>query len=413
MKIAVIDHIGNYGGGSRVVRSLLPALKLLDPDLEITYFGNPTAIRREKTVMEFSATGIAVRELKSLLLSSSPMVSSAHVRRAIQLAQTSWLSGKNWLPTILSGNTSKEVVKRVKGFDLAFYPWPFMLEFPELACPSVGVFHDFNYKYYFGGSFAFSPSQRNQLEREMPVWLANVTPVVSTNFMAGELANFYPEAAHKTRVVHLAPLGGGDLIDSRQAQEAVTRFGIQAPYVLYPTHLCSHKNLGPLIAAMAVLQEQGRQLKLVLTGAGTEAICGRASSIGVQLGKAGGNVHGLGYVSNFQMDSLIQCAQAVVSPSLYEAGNGPGLDGWARGTPVAMSCIPAFLEHLEVLDVRAQVFDPHSPDDIAAKIAFILDNGEIARADAEHSLSALKRLTWKHTAAAYLSIFRSVVKNSI
>ena len=48
MKIAVIDHIGNYGGGSRVVRSLLPALKLLDPDLEITYFGNPTAIRREK-----------------------------------------------------------------------------------------------------------------------------------------------------------------------------------------------------------------------------------------------------------------------------------------------------------------------------------------------------------------------------
>ena len=121
--------------------------------------------------MEFSATGIAVRELKSLLLSSSPMVSSAHVRRAIQLAQTSWLSGKNWLPTILSGNTSKEVVKRVKGFDLAFYPWPFMLEFPELACPSVGVFHDFNYKYYFGGSFAFSPSQRNQLEREMPVCL--------------------------------------------------------------------------------------------------------------------------------------------------------------------------------------------------------------------------------------------------
>ena len=411
MKIAVIDHVGNHGGGSRVVRALLPALKRLDPDLDLTYFGNPAAIQRENLSMEFSALGIEVRELKSLQLRSGTVLTSAYVRRAIQLVQTQWLSSQTWLPLALSGNVSREIEKSVRGFDLAFYPWPFLLEFPTLDCPSVGIFHDFNYKYYFSGPFVLSPAQRAQLEREMPVWLANTTPVVSTNFMASELAFFYPEAAHNTRVIHLAPLGGVDLIEPGQAQKAVAQLGIHTQYILYPTHLCSHKNLGPLIAAMAVLREQGRQLKLVLTGDGTDAICGHASPIGVRLDKNGGDVQGLGYVSNFQMDALIQCAQVVVSPSLYEAGNGPGLDGWGRGTPVAMSNIPAFLEHLEVFDVRAQVFDPRSPNDIAQKIAFILDNEEIARADAEHSLKALDRLTWKHTAEGYLNIFRSVVKN--
>ena len=413
MKIAVVDHVGNHGGGSRVVRALLPALKRLAPDLELTYFGNPEAILRENSVDEFAALDIQVRELKSLLLVNGTVITSRYVRRAIQMVQDRWLSDQTWLPVVLSGNVSKEISDRVRGFNLVFFPWPFMLEFPSLNCPAVGIFHDFNYKYYFGGSFAFSPAQRARLECEMPVWLEKATPVVSTKFMASELAYFYPDAASKTKVVHLAPLGGVDLIDPNQAQVAVGQLGIHAQYILYPTHLCSHKNLGPLIAAMAILREEGRHLKLVLTGAGTDSIAGWASPIGVRLHKNEGDVQGLGYVSNLQMDSLIQCAKAVVSPSLYEAGNGPGLDGWGRGTPVAMSNIPAFLEHLEIFDVRAQVFDPHSPQDIAQKIAFILDNEEMARADAEHSRKALNLLTWQHTAEAYLNIFRSVIKDSI
>lgn len=410
MKIAVIDHVGNHGGGSRVVRALLPALKQLAPELEITYFGNPAAIQRENSAEEFTALNIQVRALKSLLLSKGAVIKSSYVRRAIQLLQDRWLANQSWLPFVLSGNVSKEIVACVEGFDLAFYPWPFLLEFPKLDCPSVGIFHDFNYKYYFGGSFVFSAEQRAQLEAEMPVWLANTTPVVSTNFMASELAFFYPEAAHKTKVVHLAPMGSVDLIEPMQAQKVVAQLGIHDQYILYPTHLCSHKNLGPLTSAMAILREQGRQIQLVLTGAGTEAISGNASTIGVRLDINGGDVQGLGYVSNFQMDALVQCALVVVSPSLYEAGNGPGLDGWGRGTPVAMSNIPAFLEHLDVFDVRAQVFDPRSPQDIAKKIAFILDHGEIAREDAEHSRNALSRLTWRNTAEAYLNIFQSVIK---
>ena len=53
MKIAVIDQLGNYGGVSRVIKNLLPALKEIDEDLEIDYFSNFKAIKREKLFLYF------------------------------------------------------------------------------------------------------------------------------------------------------------------------------------------------------------------------------------------------------------------------------------------------------------------------------------------------------------------------
>jgi glycosyltransferase involved in cell wall biosynthesis len=110
-------------------------------------------------------------------------------------------------------------------------------------------------------------------------------------------------------------------------------------------------------------------------------------------------------VSNDQIDALIQCATVVVSASLYEAGNGPGLDAWARGVPVAMSNIAAFMEHIEVQGVKAFVFDPRDPRDIAAKLREVLDDPDRARSEAEMSRRALENLTWRNCAAQYLQVF--------
>lgn len=410
MKIAVIDHVGNYGGGSRVVRSLLPALKKLDPQIELSYFGNPAAIRRERLTEEFVPIGINVIELEALRLVQGQSWGGEYVGRVLQIAQSRWLNSKRWLPLKLSGDVVGEIQLRVKGYDLALYPWPFLLPFPQLDIPSVGIFHDFNYKYYFSGNFVFSAAQRAQLECEMPAWLDGCTPVVSTKFMASELGAFYPRAASRTQVVPLAPLGGIELVPVDKARETVRQLGIEEPFVLYPTHLCSHKNLGPLLAATALLRKRGHFLRLVLTGAGTDAVRGHAHEVGLRLDANGGDVLGLGYVSNHQMDSLIQCAAVVVSPSLYEAGNGPGLDAWGRGTPVAMSNIPAFVEHLDYLGVRAKVFDPRSPIDIADKIAQILNNPDAARVDAEFSRLSMSKATWSDTAAGYMRVFRQALQ---
>lgn len=409
MKVAVIDHVGNHGGGSRVVRSLLPALKRCDPSIQIEFFGNLGSIRREDLASEFKQVGINVAALASTKLSSGSLFGSEIIPRAISMAQTRWNKYIAWLPEIISGDVAGEIERRVRGFDLAFFPWPYMLRVPRLDCPIVGIFHDFNFKYYFSGGDTFSATQRKKLEYEMPRWLACATPVVSTHFMASELSYFYPAVSGKTKVVHLAPFGGATLIETSQAESIVRSLGITLPYLLYPTHMCTHKNVGPLIAALALLRAQGRKILLVLTGAGTERVLGHASSIGVRLDDAGGDVLGLGYVTNLQMDALLQRAAVVVSTSLYEAGNGPGLDAWGRGTPVAMSNIPAFIEHIDIQDLRAKVFDPRSPQDIACKIATILDDPLQAHKDAQHSLRALSNITWNQTAKEYLTVFHEAL----
>lgn len=120
----------------------------------------------------------------------------------------------------------------------------------------------------------------------------------------------------------------------------------------------------------------------------------------------------MGYVSNLEINSLIQCASVVVNPSLYEAGNGPGLDACAMGVPIAMSNIPAFTEHLEVLGIKARLFDPRNPEDIAHGISMILDDPDSARKDAETSLRALEGRTWAETGAAYARIFADLVKRA-
>jgi glycosyltransferase involved in cell wall biosynthesis len=109
------------------------------------------------------------------------------------------------------------------------------------------------------------------------------------------------------------------------------------------------------------------------------------------------------------MDSLIQHASVVVSTSLYEAGNGPGIDAWVRGVPVAMSNIPAFMEHLEVQGVKAEVFDPLNPEDIALKIENILTNPEKTKNEALESKQALSRITWEETARSYVKAFEKAI----
>jgi glycosyltransferase involved in cell wall biosynthesis len=222
--------------------------------------------------------------------------------------------------------------------------------------------------------------------------------------MADEIARFYP-SSKPTPVVRLAPFASARPLDQPNAAAIVAGFGIDYPYLLCPTHLPVHKNLGPLIAGVAILRDKFPHLRLVLTGVGTQAATGRATAIGTVRDDGSPDVIGLGYVTNTQIDSLIECASVVVNPSLYEAGNGSGLDAWSRGTPVAMSDIPAFAEHLTALGVSAALFDPRSPNDIAAKIGEILENEPRWRGLAHTSREALRTLTWDGVARGYLDVF--------
>lgn len=412
MKIAVIDHVGNPGGGSRVLRALLPAMKRARPELDITFFGNPHSIKREGlTLLEKSSGAFKIRCLSSTRLAGRDLFSIRGSRHVISLFQRKLAKPLSSISYYLSGALHKELEHVIKGFDLAFFTWPFHLRCPDLKCPMAGIFHDFNFKYFFSGQ-TFAPWIADFLNREMPTWLSKATPIVSTNFMRGELQKFYPEFGDKTKVVPVAPTTTVSRVDQQKAVQIVrNHFKILKNYILCPTNISSHKNIGPLLSSFPILKQKGHDIFLVFAGSGTEVINGRASSIGLEIDCVPQDVLGLGYVTNEEIDSLIQCASIVVNPSLYEGGNVPGFDAWQRGVPVAMSNIPPFLEHMAVHNVYAEIFDPRSPEDIAEKMDYILSHPEESRARTEDSKRAINQFTWERTAEGYLKIFDEILSS--
>jgi glycosyltransferase involved in cell wall biosynthesis len=410
MKIAVIDHIGNPGGGSRVARALLPAMKKVRPELQITFFGNPHSIKREQFELVTEPHGIKVHPLSSAKLAGRDLWNIRGSRHVVHLFQRKFASSLASYSFYLSGAVHKELEAIVKGFDIAFFTWPFHLKCPKLDCPMAGIFHDFNFKYFFSGQ-TMAPWVLELLNQEMPIWLSNSTPIVSTEFMRSDLEKFYPGFGQKTHVVPVAPTSTVSSIDRHKAKQVVLdRFGIKKNYLLCPTNIGSHKNIGALLSSFPILKKKGHDLLLIFAGSGTEIINGRACSIGLELGCFPQDVIGLGYVTNDEIDSLIQCASIVVNPSLYEGGNVPGFDAWARGVPVAMSNIPTFREHIAVHNVHAALFNPRSPEDIADKLDQILSHPENAKRDAELSQKAIQEFTWERTAEGYLKIFDEILE---
>jgi glycosyltransferase involved in cell wall biosynthesis len=403
MKIAVIDHFLNPGAGARINRALLPAMKRVDPNLDITFFTTAFGMKNENLFPVMKAYGITVKTLNSTKLKERDFFKIKGSRFVMALLQSKLDKWHSFLPYFLTGKVHKELERIVKGFDIAFFVWPYHLECPKLDCPMVGIFHDFNYKYYFSSNVS-TPWITKALNQHVPNLLAHCTPIVTSQFVADEMKKFYPHYADKARIIPLIPLC--EKSDMEATKKILDRFKIQKPFLLYPTNTATHKNIGSLLAALPYIKKKGHDVCLVLAGLGTENINGKACEQGIELMSEDQDVFGLGYLCNKEIDGLIQLASVVVNCSLYEGNNGPALDAWASGTPVAMSHIPPFVELLTTFHVKAALFDPRSPSDIAEKIVSLLNDPE--KTDAKLSKKSMQPFTWDLCAKEYLDVFRQL-----
>lgn len=390
----VVDMTGNLGGGTRFVRSLLPALRRARPDLEISFFGTDASLSRGDVLSDLNNAGIRTRRL-------------------------GWYEGMNWRSQGLRRRVAFKVRRRmgregepidyvrrnfaraIDGADVTYFPWPYHFGVPVINSAMVATIHDLNFKYFFGSPI-FAAQQASALDTQVRQWLGAASTVTSSEFMSDEIKRFYPDSP-PSRVIRLTSFSARAAAPSESPSVGVPR--LTAPYVLSANNVTVHKNLGTVIAAQALLRQRFPEVRLVLAGAGTEAATGRSTALGATYPDESGDVIGLGYVSNDEIDRLIDGAAVVVNASLYEAGNGPGVDAWSRGTPVAMSDIPSFREHLVRLGVAAALFDPRDPKDIAAKIADVLENRSAWTAAVEQSKTAMNARTWDHVAHEYIEVF--------
>ena len=388
----VVDLTGNLGGGTRFVRALLPALQRARPSLRITFMGTPASVGKHAQT-DLTNAGIVVRALRTY---QGMAWTSQDLRTRLRFRLRRYLK----LEPSRAEYLAREFAREIDGADAVYFPWPYNFPVPQLASPMVATIHDLNFRYFFGTPI-FKPTQVPAMDAQIREWIRAGRVIASSRFMASEIERFYPEAG-AVPVSGLAPFSG--LEDGDEAPGPLPA-GVRRPYVLAATNTTVHKNLGALFATQAILRDRFPDLQLVLAGTGTDRTTGRATEVGSTSPLGEADVIGLGYVSDREVADLIDAAEVLVNVSLYEAGNGSGLDAWSRGTPVAMSDIAPFTEHLTALGVEAALFRPRDPIDIAAKIGAILDDPAAAKAAAERSKAAISRHTWDDVAVRYLALF--------
>ena len=161
-----------------------------------------------------------------------------------------------------------------------------------------------------------------------------------------------------------------------------------------------HKNLPALIEALGSIAPERRPL-LLFAGHGTDddqSLRTRAAKAHVT-----DDVRLLGALSRDELDSLYTIADCLVLPTLHEGFGLPVLEAMARSVPVACSDIPALRE---VAGDAALYFDPHAPEQIAARIAQVIaDTALVERLRAQGHARAAD-FSWTAAAEGTLRSYR-------
>jgi len=406
MRLAFVDNLPVGGGLSRFSYLLCKNLLQVAPTLQIDYFVHRINLLRTPEINSLTGKNVQVKVLESSLL---PATISERIIKKIK----SFNKAQSGLM-----DQDLELEKRIKGYDLAYFPSAHMMRKPNLSVPVTGTIHDFNWKYFFGQQI-FSTSFVEEMDTAVIEWMNSGLTACSSYDVVTEAKKLYPGLSKYPEVVHLAPVVFSSNLKEEEAQKVLADLDIDYPYIIFPGNFYPHKNHLNLFAAFYLLKQrkQYENLKLILTGMHTDQIkFGIAERAGVQLlTKNSPNKHfdirGLGYQSNHVIEALIKKASLLVSPSIYEAICTPGMDAWHFGTPTAISDIPPFREHEQVWGVRSAYFDPMNPKNIADTIDEYLSNNAKAQEDGKISQENISKYTWDITAKGYLKIFEKAANH--
>ncbi|MBO7509046.1 MAG: glycosyltransferase family 4 protein [Alphaproteobacteria bacterium] len=400
MKIAVVCHRASAGGWNYVFM-LLSNLKRCYPNWEISLFhAHDVTLDLFGFKEKFIEYGINVY----------------HYPFNVKLHRRGGLVNKIWYPirkTILKIRIWRaNVADKLKKHDVVFYAWPYGIEpFESVDKPAFFIPHDFIYTHWFGfhcGNLYNESFFRTNYDAHLK-FCKIATPIVSSHYIAAEFKNTFPDSAQMPRVVYLSRFNEFEKIPGAKLKQKLKKFGIDFPYLLWPSNWMYHKNIAPLLGAFYEVKQKYPDVKLILTGNNTKnqrVVCRSPFYCDhLKPGESDWDIWGMGELPPDDFAVLLQGATAVINTSLCEAGAGSALDAWSMGIPMIMSDIEPFRQQVEYLGTCAEFFDPRNSHDVAKAILRVLDNLTDARKNAKKSEKAIAEYTWADVARQYAEIF--------
>lgn len=233
-------------------------------------------------------------------------------------------------------------------------------------------------------------SVKNMLFRRSVQWADRVIAI--SEYAAGDLVEYFRIPRERITVI---PLG----VDPQcfhpvlpgERERVLQRHGLRPGFFLFIGTLQPRKNLDRLLDAYLSLPPALRDAHpLVLVGRhgwGVDALVRRLQA----LRESGAPVRWLDYVAFEEKYALMQSAQALVFPSLYEGFGLPVLEAFAAGLPVITSTTSALPE---VAGDAACLVNPERSDEIAAAMEAFVHQPAMTRQLVAQGLARARDLSW-------------------
>lgn len=204
-----------------------------------------------------------------------------------------------------------------------------------------------------------------------------------------------------------APLASDEAVSRARA-----KYGLSGRYIFFVGTLEPRKNLPRLLEAFSKLAHEDVVLAVAgPKGWGSALVAGPThapSSTGATVEALGSRVKLLGFVPPEDLAPLNRGAAVVCYPSLWEGYGLPVAEAMAQGAPVVTSSGTA-TEEL-VTGGAGIAVDPYDPDAIAAALAEVLDDFDLAERLRDAGLARASERTWAATAAETIAAYEWVTK---
>jgi glycosyltransferase involved in cell wall biosynthesis len=175
-------------------------------------------------------------------------------------------------------------------------------------------------------------------------------------------------------------------------------------YIVFIGSLNPRKNLEGLLASFFILKTRiESDLKLLIIGSHKEIFTSHDRN-GERCDRK--DIIFTDYVDNETKWSILADAKLLILPSFLEGFGLPILEAFSMGIPVVASDIPVFHE---LYAGAIEYVDPHSPEDIARGMQFVLGSRERQQVLIQNGYEILNKFSWSKTTQAYASIIDKIL----
>jgi glycosyltransferase involved in cell wall biosynthesis len=221
--------------------------------------------------------------------------------------------------------------------------------------------------------------------------------IVPTHTVAKELAQFQPFTKKKLAVTYEAV---GAPIDGPAHQPKV----VNGEFIMHLGNAFPHKNLERLVHTFNILYKTRPELKLVLVGKADKHTDDLKRAIAHL--PCAGSVIVTGFLPDSEAKWLYKHCRAYVLPSLMEGWGLTALEAMSNGAPVLASNTSVMPE---VYGEAAHYFNGLDPQDMATKIAEVLDNTKLREQLIKNGAAQIKKYSWARMAEETLTVYESVI----